>query len=311
VSVAWVTGAHGFIGRHLSRHLDAAGQVVCGIGHGVWPETEAEYCGVRHWVNGEIGAGNLDVLKARTGAPDSIFHLAGGSSVGASIVSPYEDFERTCSTTARLLEWVRQHAPATRVVAVSSAAVYGDGHDRPIREDAALRPYSPYGLHKRFMEDMCLQYARDFGARCGIVRLFSVYGPGLRKQLLWDACSRISRGETQLVFGGTGDETRDWTDVRDAVGVIARAATVDLPVPFVVNGATGAATSVRDILTTLGTAWGVPVEISFSGRSRSGDPRHLVADSSRLQSWGLCPWRDVRSGLEDYVAWFRGRSRDS
>ena len=74
---------------------------------------------------------------------------------------------------------------------------------------------SPYGQHKLMMEQMCRSYAVTFGIRSTVARLFSVYGPYLRKQLLWDLCSRLRSGEQTLVLGGTGAEMRDWTDVRD------------------------------------------------------------------------------------------------
>ena len=307
MKIAWVTGAHGFVGRNLSLELARRQYVVGGVGHGVWPDEEASRYGLAHWLNGEISANNLEALRSRGGVPDVIYHLAGGSSVGASLSSPHEDFERTVSTTARLLEWVRQHSKATKVVAVSSAAVYGDGHSAAIPEDARLNPYSPYGLHKRFMEDMCLQYARDFGLSCAIVRLFSVYGAGLRKQLLWDACSRLQRGETRLAFGGTGEETRDWTHVGHAVRMIASAADHDRDMPFVVNAATGVATSVREVLESVVAAWGSGAILTFSGQRRAGDPFHLVADVGRIAPWNVLPQRTLASGLSEYVEWFKGR----
>ena len=92
---------------------------------------------------------------AMVGPPDYIFHLAGGSSVGASIANPYEDFSRTVATTAELLEWMRLAAQNATLVSVSSAAVYGAGHTGPIREEHALLPFSPYGYHKLMMENLC------------------------------------------------------------------------------------------------------------------------------------------------------------
>ena len=307
MKLAWVTGAHGFVGRNLTRELARQGYAVSGVGHGVWPEEEASRHGLSVWLNGEIGASNLEALRTRGGLPAVVFHLAGGSSVGASLSSPHEDFERTVSTTARLLEWIRQHSKGTRVIAVSSAAVYGDGHAGPIPEDARLNPYSPYGLHKRFMEDMCLQYARDFGLSCGIVRLFSVYGAGLQKQLLWDACSKLQRGETHMAFGGTGEETRDWTHVGDAVRMIAGAAVADPGLPFVVNAVTGVVTSVRKVFDAVIAAWGGGASLGFSGVRRAGDPHHLVADVGRISSWNIPPQRTLEQGLTEYVEWFKGR----
>jgi UDP-glucose 4-epimerase len=215
----WITGTRGFIGRHLASWLSRQGHTVVGIGHGPWPPAEAQAWGVQRWLNGGIHASNLQQLLRDGQSPDYIFHLAGGSSVGASIANPYEDFTRTVATTAELLEWMRLEARDAKLVSVSSAAVYGAGHTGPIREEQARLPFSPYGYHKLMMENLCLSYAANYGLSVMVVRLFSVYGSWLKKQVLWDMCSSLASGTRQLVLGGTGEELRDWTDVRDVVRV--------------------------------------------------------------------------------------------
>ena len=182
----WITGANGFIGRHLARALADAGHSVHGVGHGALEEIERNRLGLQLWLNGEIDATKLNALAVRSGLPSTVFHLAGGSSVGLSISQPHEDFFRTVVSTARLLEWLRGSAPECRLISVSSAAVYGANHQGPISENAVTLPMSPYGQHKLMMEQMCRSYAVTFGIRSTVARLFSVYGPHLRKQLLWD-----------------------------------------------------------------------------------------------------------------------------
>lgn len=209
----WVTGANGFIGRHLVRELADGGLVVHGVGHGALDPADARALGLQNWINGAVDAANLNALAAAHGLPSHVFHLAGGSSVGLSMERPFEDFSRTVASTARLLEWLRSFAPESRLVVVSSAAVYGADHTGPIPEGAALVPMSPYGHHKLMMEQLCRSYVQSFGIRCAVVRLFSVYGPNLRKQLLWDICSRLRSEQRTLNLGGTGAEIRDWTDV--------------------------------------------------------------------------------------------------
>ena len=217
----WITGANGFIGRHLVRVLADQGHAVHGIGHGAINEPERQRIGLGQWLNGEIDSANLNTLAGQSGPPSTIFHLAGGSSVGLSIAQPLEDFSRTVASTARLLEWLRGLAPECRLIVASSAAVYGAHHAGAISEEAETQPMSPYGHHKLIMEQLCRSYAISFGIRATIIRLFSVYGPSLRKQLLWDLCSRLAQGQRELVLGGTGNEARDWIDVRDVVRLLA------------------------------------------------------------------------------------------
>ena len=308
----WITGAHGFIGQHLSRTLTQQGHTVVGVGHGAWPAAEAVAWGVSDWLNGDISASNLQALRTRHGQPDVVFHLAGGSTVGAAVANPREDFSRTVVSTAELLDWLRQESPQTRLVAVSSAAVYGAGHNGAITEAAPLRPYSPYGHHKLMMESLCRSYGSTFGTKTVVVRLFSVYGAGLRKQLLWDLCSKLEGGQTPVVLGGSGNELRDWTDVRDVVRALALlSAQASAEVPSF-NVGTGVATSVRDITRQVMSAWAGAPQIDraeFSGQSRSGDPFSLQADASRLNALGFGWTRTLAQGLGDYVRWFKSRAR--
>lgn len=302
----WVTGGKGFIGRHLARLIADQGHAVFGIGHGLWSEQQRQVWQYRQWFNADIEAANLSLLARESGMPQAIFHLAGGSSVGASLQSPHEDFLRTVVTTARLLEWVRLSAPETAIVVASSAAVYGAGHAGAIREDVALAPFSPYGAHKAMMEDLCRCYAENFGLRIAIVRLFSVYGAGLEKQLIWDLCSKlaVARGEP-VTLGGSGAEVRDWLHVSDAARVLWLARERSGPDSPVFNGGTQIGTRISDVAGIVAAAWGGSPRILFSGQARKGDPVQLVANIDVTRSIGFQPRVAVADGIARTVAWFK------
>lgn len=307
MTTSWITGARGFIGRYLSRHLSLAGQRVCGIGHGAWPQLDARQWGMDHWLAGEIDGANLSEMLSRHGAPDCIVHLAGGSSVGFSIDHPQEDFRRSVETSARLLDWIRTHVPRCLVICVSSAAVYGASHSGPIRETALPTPYSPYGFHKAMLEMLCQSYVSNYHLRIAIVRLFSVYGAGLEKQLLWDLCCKLENEPNHVSLGGTGRELRDWIHVRDVARLIDAVAAASHPEGLVVNGGSGVGVTVEEIAQLVRNCWGARSPIAFSGVRRPGDPDVLLADVDVARGLNFAPNVSLQEGMEELVSWFKAR----
>ena len=296
---ALVTGAFGFIGRHVAQRLAAGGWKVSGIGHGKYDDAERQRWGMRRFTPADV---TLASLAASGAKPELIVHCAGGSTVGHSLARPLEDFERTVATTAAVLEFARTLAGGARVVFLSSAAVYGNAGFQPLREDAPLAPLSPYGVHKRIGEDLCRLYGVQFNVASVILRLFSIYGAGMRKQLLWDASQRIRSGDVS--FAGSGAEVRDWLHVEDAASLIEQAqglASADCPV---VNGGSGVGVAVAQILKELLACFGRTDAPRFTGARRTGDPEALVADVSRALATGWRPQMSWKDGVREYTDWY-------
>jgi UDP-glucose 4-epimerase len=158
---------------------------------------------------------------------------------------------------------------------------------------------------------LCRSYAVTFGIRSTVARLFSVYGPRLRKQLLWDICSRLQRDSQTLDLGGTGAEIRDWTDVRDVVRLLVKIGEIPQPETFrIINGGSGRGTSVAEIANMLISNWGGDVAVRYSGVVRAGDPVSLLADDAGLRRLPF-DWRiPIDRGLVDYAKWFKAQVRD-
>lgn len=295
-----VTGANGFIGRHVSRLAASRGDRVMGIGHGDWTEEAWRSWGLAAWHELDV---TLASLVGHIGVPDLVVHCAGSSSVGFSFENPAQDFDRTVRTTVDVLEYLRTSAPETALVYPSSAAVYGRASELPIGEDSPLAPISPYGFHKVMAEDVCRSYATTFGTRVAIVRLFSAYGRELRKQLLWDACRKALSEDHH--FAGTGRETRDWVHATDVARLLLVAGDYADDTAPTVNGATGASVPIASIVGTLFEALGARDAPAFTGSARPGDPERVAGDPSRAMAWGWTPQRGWEEGVRDYAAWFR------
>jgi UDP-glucose 4-epimerase len=294
-----VTGGFGFIGRNIALQASSLGASVIGLGNGLWTKEESSSWGFKDWKTCEITLSNLILYG---GKPDVIIHCASGSSVSYSIKQPYVDFERSVNSLINVLEFIRLHSPNTRLVLTSSASVYGISTNFPITIYEALKPLSTYGVYKKIAEELCIMYSNEFKIKSSIVRLFSVYGSGLKKQLLWDACNKIIMKD--FIFAGTGNESRDWIHVDDAVKLLILASSyADYSVP-IVNGGTGNAVKVNQILTIIFEKLSKNSNVIFSGNSRKGDPQCYQADITEAKNWGWEPTRFWRDGILEYVDWY-------
>lgn len=299
-----VTGAHGFLGRNTAAFFSRRGHTVSGIGHGTWSPAELAEYGLFHWYSGDI---TLDALIKFGAEPDLIVHCAGSGSVAFSVANPYADYLRTVGSTAAVLEYIRLHSPGTKLIYPSSAAVYGEAVRLPIREDDALRPVSPYGTHKLMAEQLCRSFASTHGLYIGIIRFFSIYGEGLMKQLLWDACTKAHSGD--FFFAGTGREIRDWIHVRDAASLIERVSQVAAPHCPTINGGSGIPLAVNELIAAIFKSFPDLPRAEFNGVARPGDPLGYQADIGAATLLGWSREIDWQDGIRRYVNWFSSRLR--
>lgn len=303
---ALVTGAAGFVGRHTALHLSQHGYRVIGIVHGDWTQPEWSRWGISDWLRADVELTSLSKLGQPAGL-SAIVHCAGGSTVSRSYSDPHADYERSVSSTAAVLEFSRRLGSHPRVVLASSAAVYGDQGDVDVTENATRSPISPYGFSKLAAENLCDTYSRFFDVPVSIVRLFSVYGEGLRKQLLWDAMLKYAAGKPQ--FLGTGNDLRDWIHVSDAAELLYLAATAAQTSFEVYNGGHTKATT-REVINGLARLIGNVEPPFFNGETHAGNPRRLTsncAHARRQLNWE--PATQLRDGLARYVAWYNEAQR--
>ncbi len=295
-----VTGAGGFIGGYLARHLIQQGETVIGT----WRRRPSETDPTAAAVN-QVLIGDLDThLLQQMGQVEVIYHCAGSGSVAHSLSDPVRDFSCNVGATQSVLEASRQLG-GIPVVLPSSAGVYGNVETMPIYTTSPCKPISPYGSNKLIAEILAQQYAHNFNVPIMVVRLFSVYGPGLRKQLLWDASHKILQGN--MSFFGTGSETRDWLHVRDCARLLQYAGANASTKGPVINGGSGVAVEIRSIVEGLADRLGMKAPVQFNGEVRPGDPQHFQADIAAALALGWKPQISLEEGLDEYAAWIRSQ----
>lgn len=295
-----VTGAHGFLGSRIVAEFGSAGYRTIGVDRGgALPQGGGS--GLDTYFSMDLPSPALaDLLTAE--APDVIVHTAGPASVADSMIRPIDDFHGTVGVLLGLLDAVRLGSPRSRVVILSSAAVYGNPTRLPVREDAEIAPVSPYGFHKRISEDLLQEYAQVYGVRSCAARVFSAYGPGLRRQLMWDVCQKGLAGPQVTLFG-TGEETRDFihvADVASAVRTLAQKADMNGE-PY--NVASGVQTTIASIADSLVAQLGPDHLVSFSGEQRPGDPLYWQADVSAIAALGFSQRVTLSDGVAQYARW--------
>ena len=294
-----ITGAAGFLGKYVAKEFLLMDYEVFGVD--VLPPGAHDLSEAVHYMQIKLPNDSLRsaIQQAR---PELCIHCAGTSSVAASLKDPRADFHSSVVLAEQLLAFLGDQVPDCSCVFLSSAAVYGQPERLPITEEAAIRPLSPYGYHKRLCELLFEQAARIHGMRTAILRIFSAYGPGLKRQVLWETAAQLATGR-QACLKGTGQESRDFiyaSDIARAVRIVFEKS------PFqgnIYNLASGLETTIAEVVDGLTKLFpGIPPPL-FEGLSISGDPQRWRADCSLIQSLGFKPKVQLAEGLAELAEW--------
>jgi dTDP-glucose 4,6-dehydratase/UDP-glucose 4-epimerase len=288
-----ILGSTGFIGAALFRSMRAAGLEV--VGADIRDSEELPFVRFDP-LNPDFASLVSDVN------PDVVINCTGAASVPDSFAAPLHDYMLNTIRIAEMLEAIRLCAPKAKFVHFSSAAVYGNPDVSPVAETCKIKPLSPYGWHKYHAENICREYHEIFGVETISLRVFSAFGPGLKKQIFWDIYNK-ALSSPKLELFGTGYETRDFIyvdDVAKAVMCVVDKASFD---GRAVNVANGVASTIRSAATSLISSLGMNKTIEFSGSERLGDPLNWQADIQYLSSLGYTSDFTLEQGLEQVAAW--------
>ncbi len=298
-----VTGARGFVGRHVMAELARAGHAPIGADVAKPGETLPDALLAADLRD---AAGMADLVRRLQ--PEGCIHLGGIAFVPTGWTDPEMVFSVNAIGTVHLLEAFRRHAPDARIVAVTSAEVYGRAPaEQPLTEDAPLRPDNLYAVSKMAADLSALLYARRYGLHALTARPGNHIGPGQSGRFVAPSFAEqllaIKAGRSEPVIRvGNLDAERDFADVRD----VARAYRLLLEkgrpgTPY--NVASGRFVTIRSILEELCGLAGVHPEIRVDPeRYRPTDRPPGIATRRILDDAGWRPEIPLSRTLADLLA---------
>jgi UDP-glucose 4-epimerase len=302
---ALVTGGAGFIGSHLVERLVELGAHVTVVDDLSTGRLE-NLRGVMSRI--DLDARPLDAVLNEPGLLldcDIIFHLAANAYIPPSVDDPAYDYGLNLDTTFRLLEVLRRAERRPRLVNTSSAGVYGNPQRLPIRESDPTVPISPYGVSKLAAERYVAVYSQLYGIPASSVRLFSVYGPRQRKQVVYDLVDRLARDPCRLEVIGDGTQERDFVYVDDVAAAMILVSQQAPATGEVFNVASDSTHSIAQLASCISEAMEVQPEISYTGKVRPGDAERWSVDTSALRMLGYEARTSLAQGLRATWDWYR------
>jgi UDP-glucose 4-epimerase len=312
-----ITGGAGYIGSHVADAFLSDGKEIViydSLYQGL--ESRIHYLRGKHskevpLIVGDIrDSSKLDEVLA-TYNPYGIIHTAALKAVGESMEKPDEYFDVNFNGTTKILGLATSRG-IRHFIFSSTAAVYGTpDHTKPILEDGAKNPVSPYGASKLAAESSVEEFLRQPGNFGTSLRFFNVVGavaPELMdnsvENLVPIVISKLRMGDSPVIYGTdypTDDGTciRDYVDVRDIATAHLLTADFKKALPIAINVGTGRGTSVRGIIKLVSGCAGSKNVISIELDRRAGDPANLCADVTLMKRViGFSPRYSLQESVE-------------
>lgn len=285
-------GAYGFIGTQLSCYLKAKGHRVIGC---VSENSKNQNDIV-------INRTKLDFSEIfKLSKFDVCINAAGSSSISFSYEHTEDDYQRNVVLVDHLLKAIVHYSPQTKFINFSSMAVCGDNQE--LYSDPS--PISPYGKHKLEAERICEAVRSIHHVKTLNLRICSVYGPGLRKQIFWDVYRKSLENSKVLELNGTGEEQRDFIYIENLCEIISTIIDEDRFGKSIISVGNGIPLTIKSVLNLYFEILDIKKEILFNGITRRGDPFIMKAIMDDLNEMNYTPSYTLEGGLREYAKWLR------
>ncbi|MBC8520993.1 MAG: SDR family oxidoreductase [Methanomicrobia archaeon] len=303
-----ITGGAGFIGSNLAEELSKEKDneiiIVDDLSTGRIENLKTFNQNIK-FVRGSIM--DLDLLKMIFEDVDYVFHQAAIPSVPRSIKDPIASNNANINGTLNVLVAAKDSS-VKKVIYASSSSVYGDTPELPKREDMTANPKSPYAVTKLVGEYYCDVFNEVYGLNTISLRYFNVYGPRQDPYSDYAAViprfiNMVSENKSPVIYGD-GEQTRDFTFVKDVVRANIFAAKSDAK--GVYNIANGNRISINELAEMIMKLMGKNLK-PVHDAPREGDVKHSLGDISRAKKdLGYEPRYSLEEGLRGTIEWVSG-----
>lgn len=289
MKTAFVTGSRGFIGRHLVERLQEAGITVCEYDKSIDPGMDI----------GDEAYLQDCIAKSRA---DVVYHLAANASVRSGWDNQYRDLHVNVIGTCNILRVVSCY-PMTRLVFLSSSAVYGSGKSAPFTETDALQHQSSlYGASKLSAEAFIQAYCNGLGLAASVFRPVPLLGEYYHYGHVADFVNKLktSPGITAL---GTGKELKTYLYAGDLVDAMMTVVEANKPGYGVYNVAGDESCTIAESIEIIGHEMGVTPNVTYTGSTWSGDNPSLRLDTTKIRALGWKPKVGLHEAYRRTVKW--------
>jgi len=306
----------GFVGSHLAERLLADGDDVHGLVMEPPPFPHlAAIAGRVHVHPGVLT--DLGAMRAALDAadPEVVVHLAGQAVPALAAADPLAAISVNVMGTATVLAAIADR-PGVRLVAASSADVYGEPERIPVAEDAPLRPANVYAASKLAAEALLMDHGRRGVNAVTVIRPANQNGPRQHPRLAASEWAKqIAEAEAgtgeRVIWHGDLNARRDFVDVRDMADAFARASRLHARGATAYNAGSGTAVSMREVLDYLLRLARAPVRADLDPARGKASARSVLAlDASRLRTaTGWVPLITLERSLSDLLDYWRGEMK--
>ena len=287
-----IIGSNGFIGKSLYDYFSSFYNI---YGVDVVESNQKKFS----QINSISDIENLEGINTF----NFIINASGSTDVKRSNELPLNDFEKNTLNVYEILSIIKVKNPDAKFINISSGAVYGNKNSAAIETDK-LNPVSTYGFNKKMAENICEHFYNQFKISSYSLRIFSAYGPGLKRQLFWDLYKK-SLKTNQIELYGDSTDYRDFIYIEDICEFINIIIDKNISGYHVFNLSSGLLTTIESAVKIFFNILDKKLKYSFSGNSIQGYPKGVFADISKAKKFGFAPKYTLEQGLKKTIEWIK------